>query len=136
LGRALNGFLAMKFSDAQLIRMGQCIIALGIAAMLLPFSEIVSLAGLVLIGLGCAPIYPCIIHSTPLNFGAERSQSIVGVEMASAYVGNIVMPPVFGIVAEYVSISLLPYYLAAILLLMYCMYGSMLRKCGKVERSG
>ncbi len=136
VGRAFNGFLAVKFSDAQLIRMGQCIIAVGIVAMLLPLGELVSLVGLILIGLGCAPIYPCIIHSTPLNFGSERSQSIVGVEMASAYVGNIVMPPFFGIVAEHISISLLPFYLAAILLLMYCMYSSMLTKCGKVETHG
>ncbi len=136
LGRALNGFLAMKFSDAQLIKMGQAIIAVGIAAMLLPLGQAASLAGFILIGLGCAPIYPCIIHSTPLNFGSERSQSIVGVEMASAYVGNIIMPPLFGLVAEHLNIALLPFYLAAILVLMYCMHNSMLKKCREVEVDG
>lgn len=130
VGRALNGFLAEKFSDSQLIRLGMLIVALGIAAMLLPLGETMSLAGLVLIGLGCAPIYPCIIHSTPFNFGVDRSQAIVGVEMASAYIGNILMPPLFGIVAEYISIALMPLYLAAILLLMWSMYRRMLRKCG------
>ena len=129
VGRALNGFLAAKFNDAQLIRLGQGIIAGGILAMLLPLGETVSLVGFVLIGLGCAPIYPCIIHSTPLNFGADRSQSIVGVEMASAYIGNIVMPPLFGIIAEHISISLLPLYLLAILVLMYVMHRKMLQKC-------
>jgi len=130
LGRALNGFLAIKFSDSQLIKLGMLIIAGGIVAMLLPLGKALSLAGFVLIGLGCAPIYPCIIHSTPFNFGAEKSQAIVGVEMASAYVGNIIMPPLFGIVAEYISISLMPFYLAAILLFMWSMYCRMLKKCG------
>lgn len=129
-GRALNGFLAAKYKDEQLIRLGMLIIAAGVAAMLLPLGQSVSLVGLVLIGLGCAPIYPCIIHSTPLNFGSDKSQAIVGVEMASAYIGNIVMPPLFGIVADYISISLMPFYLAMILLLMWSMYQRMLRKCG------
>lgn len=129
-GRALNGLLAAKYNDSQLIRLGMLIIAAGTVAMLLPLGRFVSLLGLVLIGLGCAPIYPCIIHSTPINFGADKSQAIVGVEMASAYIGNIVMPPLFGIVAEYISIALMPLYLAAILLLMWSMYRRMLRKCG------
>lgn len=129
-GRALNGLLAAKYNDSQLIRLGMLIIAAGTVAMLLPLGRFVSLLGLVLIGLGCAPIYPCIIHSTPVNFGADKSQAIVGVEMASAYIGNIVMPPLFGIVAEYISIALMPLYLAAILLLMWSMYRRMLRKCG------
>ena len=131
VGRALNGFLAEKFSDSQLIRLGMLIIALGIAAMLLPLGETMSLAGLVLIGLGCAPIYPCIIHSTPFNFGVDRSQAIVGVEMASAYIGNILMPPLFGLIAQYISIALMPFYLLAILVLMYFMHRGMVIKCTK-----
>ena len=131
VGRAFNGFLANKFNDDQLIRMGQFVIALGIAFMLLPLGAKVSLIGFILIGLGCAPIYPCIIHSTPINFGSERSQSIVGVEMASAYVGNIIMPPLFGVIAQHIAISLLPFYLMAILALMYVMHRKMLIKCGK-----
>ena len=130
VGRALNGFLAAKYSDAQLIRLGMLIIAAGVLAMLLPLGQAVSLLGLVLVGLGCAPIYPCIIHSTPFNFGVDKSQAVVGVEMASAYIGNIVMPPLFGIVADYISIALMPLYLAAILLLMWSMYHRMLKKCG------
>lgn len=131
IGRALNGLLAAKFSDAQLIRLGMAVIACGVAAMLLPMGQTVSLLGFVLIGLGCAPIYPCIIHSTPFNFGHDKSQSIVGVEMASAYVGNIVMPPLFGIIAQYLSIALMPFYLGAILVLMFFMHRGMLIKCKK-----
>lgn len=129
VGRAINGFLTLKFNDNQLIRMGQMIVATGIIAMLLPLGNIVSLAGFVIIGLGCAPIYPCIIHSTPENFGADKSQAVIGVQMASAYVGNIVMPPLFGVLAEYISVQLLPVYLSAILVLMYFMHKKMLIKC-------
>ena len=107
VGRALNGFLTMKLSDTQLIRIGQGIILLGIVAMLLPLGEAVSLAGLILIGLGCAPIYPCIIHSTPAHFGADKSQALIGVQMASAYIGTCLMPPLFGLIAGHISIVLL-----------------------------
>ena len=129
VGRAINGFLTLKFNDNQLIRMGQMIVAIGIFAMLLPLGNIVSLAGFVIVGLGCAPIYPCIIHSTPDNFGADKSQAVIGVQMASAYVGNIVMPPIFGVLAEHISVQLLPVYLAVILMLMYFMHKKMLIKC-------
>lgn len=129
VGRALNGFLAEKFKDSKLIKMGMGIIASGIIAMLIPVGECFALFGLILIGLGCAPIYPCIIHSTPLNFGADKSQAIVGVEMASAYIGNIIMPPLFGLLAERISISLMPFYLLIVLCCMWYMHSSMLRKC-------
>ncbi len=128
LGRGLNGFLTMKFSDTQLIRLGQAIILTGLLAMLLPLGNGVSLLGFILIGLGCAPIYPCIIHSTPDHFGAERSQALVGVQMASAYVGTCLMPPLFGIIANLISVSLMPFYLLAILALMIVMHEQMIRK--------
>lgn len=118
-------------NDTQLIRLGQAIVVAGIIAMLLPFGNIVALAGFILIGLGCAPIYPCIIHSTPENFGIHNSQAIIGVQMASAYVGNIIMPPLFGIIADSISIKLLPYYLLVILMLMFVMHKRMLLKCKK-----
>lgn len=130
VGRGLNGFLTMKLSDTQLIRIGQCVIALGIAAMLLPMGQTVSLFGLILIGLGCAPIYPCIIHSTPAHFGADRSQAIVGIQMASAYVGTCLMPPFFGLIANGISVSLLPIFLLVILALMAFMHERLVRKCG------
>lgn len=128
VGRFLNGFLTMKFSDSQMIRMGQKIILVGIIAMLLPLNEMVSVVGLILIGLGCAPIYPCIIHSTPEHFGADKSQALIGVQMASAYVGTCLMPPIFGLIANHISAALLPVYLVIILALMMVMYEKLLRK--------
>lgn len=132
VGRAVNGFLTFKFTDVQMIRAGQGIIAVGAAAMLLPLGSPVTLAGLVLIGLGCAPIYPCIIHSTPAHFGADRSQALIGVQMASAYVGTCLMPPLFGLLANHISVSLLPVYLLALLVLMAVMHEKLIRKTRKI----
>ena len=121
VGRFLSGFLTMKFSDEYMIRLGQGTIMVGIALMLLNLGPNGRLVGLVLIGLGCAPVYPCVIHSTPAHFGEEKSQAIIGVQMACAYVGICVMPPLFGIIANYISASLLPYYLLAINVVMVLM---------------
>ncbi|MGN0982770.1 MAG: MFS transporter, partial [Candidatus Limivicinus sp.] len=118
LGRALSGFLTLALSDKQMIRLGEGIILLGILAMLLPLGNGFALAGLVLLGLGCAPVYPCIIHSTPDHFGADRSQAIIGVQMASAYVGTLAMPPLFGLIANHITVALLPVYLVLLTLLM------------------
>ena len=126
-GRALNGFLTMKFDDKTLIRMGCGIIALGIAAMLLPMGHNMALAGLILVGLGCAPVYPCIIHSTPEHFGAEKSQALIGVQMASAYMGTLLMPPLFGLIANHIGAWVMPWYLLGILVLMVWMHERMLR---------
>lgn len=128
VGRAVGGFLTIKLNDTQMIRLGQGVILGGIVCLLLPFGSITALLGLVLIGLGCAPVYPSIIHSTPEHFGADKSQAMIGVQMASAYVGTCFMPPVFGFIANHISVSLLPVYLLAILLLMAAMYEKMLSK--------
>lgn len=128
LGRGISGFITIKLSDTAMIRLGQSIILLGILAMLLPFGDSFALIGLILIGLGCAPIYPCIIHSTPANFGADRSQALIGVQMAFAYIGTCLMPPLFGLIANYIQISLFPFFLLAVLILMYVMHEKMLRK--------
>lgn len=126
-GRALNGFLTMKYTDTQLIRLGQVVALIGVCAMLLPMGEIMSIVGLILIGLGCAPIYPCIIHATPQNFGAENSQALIGVQMASAYIGTSLMPPLFGILANHITVALLPVFLLVILGVMVAMHERMLR---------
>lgn len=128
IGRALSGFITMKLNDIQMIRMGQFIIGMGVITMLLPLGQNVSLAGLIMIGLGCAPIYPCIIHSTPSHFGADKSQAIIGVQMASAYVGTSLMPPIFGLIASYITVALLPVYLLMILVLMVVMHELLIRK--------
>ena len=127
-GRALNGFLAMKLNDVQMVRMGQGLIACGIVVMLLPLGAAVSLAGFVLIGLGCAPVYPCLIHATPAHFGADRSQAVIGIQMACAYVGTSLMPPLFGLIAAHITVSLLPAYLLALLALMIVMHERLLRR--------
>lgn len=127
IGRALSGFLTIKYNDTQMIRLGEGVLAVGIVALLLPFGEGFSLAGLILIGLGCAPVYPCIIHSTPTHFGADKSQAVIGVQMASAYVGTCLMPPLFGLLANHISVMLFPIFLLAILVLMWAMYERLLR---------
>ena len=121
IGRALSGFVTMKMNDVNMIRLGQGIVVLGIIVMVIPLGLGFTMAGLILIGLGCAPIYPCIIHSTPDHFGADRSQALIGVQMASAYSGVLVMPPLFGLIANHVSIALMPLYLAVITALMIFM---------------
>ncbi len=128
VGRALSGFVTMKLNDVQMIRLGQVLIAVGILIMFLPFGQTLSLVGLIVIGLGCAPIYPCIIHSTPTHFGADKSQAIIGIQMASAYVGTLLMPPVFGLIANHITVALLPVYLFIILILMFVMHEALTKK--------
>ena len=130
VGRALSGFITLKLDDVKMVRLGLGIILLGVLIMLLPLGQTISLAGLILIGLGCAPIYPCLIHSTPAHFGADRSQAIIGVQMASAYVGTCLMPPVFGLIAGALSTALLPVYLLLFLLLMSWMHERLIQKAG------
>lgn len=128
IGRAISGFITMKLNDTQMIRLGQGIIFLGVLALFLPLGSTISLIGFILIGLGCAPIYPCIIHSTPDHFGADRSQAIIGVQMASAYVGTCLMPPVFGLIANNITVALLPAYLILFLVLLSVMHEILIQK--------
>ena len=130
-GRALSGFLTLKFSDTQMIRLGQAVLLVGVLCLLLPFGTSSALTGLVLVGLGCAPVYPSIIHSTPDRFGADQSQAIIGIQMASAYVGTCLMPPLFGLIANHISVSLLPLYLLALLAMMAAMHERLLKATGK-----
>ena len=127
-GRAACGFLTLKLSDTQMIRLGQGVLAVGVAALLVPGPQLLALAGLVLVGVGCAPIYPSIIHATPDHFGADRSQAVIGIQMASAYVGNLVMPPLFGLLANNITPALFPFYLLALLVLMVFMREQLVRK--------
>ena len=128
LGRAVCGFITFKLGDHQMIRLGQGLILLGAAALLLPAGPGVALAGLILVGLGCAPIYPSIIHSIPDLFGTERSQAIIGVQMASAYTGSLLMPPLFGVLADRLGTGLLPFFLLLLLGLMVLGHERLLKK--------
>jgi fucose permease len=127
VGRAINGFLTIKFTDTQMIRTGQAIIFVGLLILLFSPNSAVAFVGLILVGLGCAPVYPCIIHSTPAHFGADKSQAIIGVQMASAYTGTCLMPPVFGLIANHVSVALYPAFMGVILVLMVVMYQRLLK---------
>ena len=120
VGRVANGFIADRFGDRKMIRVGIIIMLVGVALLLTPINA-VSLAGLVVIGLGAAPVYPCVIHATPDNFGKENSQALVGIQMASAYTGTTLMPPLFGLIAQHISVSLYPWYLLIFAGLMFCM---------------
>ena len=128
VGRALGGFLTIKLNDTQMIRLGQGIVLLGIILMLLPLTKGIAMLGLILIGLGCAPIYPSIIHSTPVHFGADKSQAMIGVQMASAYTGTCLMPPVFGFLANHFGVVLFPFFLLLILAAMFFMHERLLKK--------
>ena len=120
LGRFINGFLTLKLSDKKLIKLGLFIIVIGVVLMFIPLN-LTTIIGFILIGLGCAPIYPSIIRLTPELFGEENSQTMIGVQMACAYLGVLIMPPFFGVLADNFTISLLPIYLLIILILMILM---------------
>ena len=114
-----------------MIRLGQALVLAGIVCLLAAPGRAGAAAGLALVGLGCAPIYPAVIHSTPARFGAQRSQAMIGLQMASAYVGTCVMPAAFGVLANHISAALLPAYLLAVLAVMALLHERLVRKTGK-----
>ena len=116
----------MKLGDTRMIRLGEAVIFLGILCFFLPFGSRAASAGLILTGLGCAPVYPSIIHSTPEHFGADKSQAVIGVQMAFAYVGSLSMPPLFGVIASHAGAALFPVFLIVILALMAVLHEKML----------
>jgi fucose permease len=111
VGRFLMGFLANALGDRKMVRIGLGILLCGLIVLMIPYGEYTPLVGLLLVGFGCAPVYPSLIHETPTSFGAEHSQEVIGIEMATAYVGSTFMPPLFGLLARYVDILYFPYYL-------------------------
>lgn len=122
VGRLINGFITDKVGDRRMIIVGTCILTCGIVALAIPVnSYAVAVAAFVVIGLGCAPIYPCIIHSTPNNFGAENSGAIIGIQMASAYTGTTFIPPLFGLLGKALGFTIMPYFLLVFVALMITM---------------
>lgn len=122
IGRFVSGFITDKFGDRKMITIGTSILICGIVALFLPIrSYIVAVIAFIVIGVGCAPIYPCIIHSTPQNFGAENSGAIIGIQMASAYVGSTFIPLLFGLIGNTIGFSIMPGYLLAFVILMITM---------------
>ena len=121
-GRFLCGFITEKLGDKTMIRLGTITAFAGILLVILPINTyVIALIGLMIAGIGAAPIYPSIIHSTPNNFGKENSHAIIGIQMASAYVGSTFMPPIFGFIAENISVAIYPFYLVFFVILLIIM---------------
>ena len=119
-GRFISGFVSERLGDRKMILLGSVIAFFGIALIFVPVKS-VAIIGFVIFGLGCAPIYPSIIHSTPKSFGEENSAGIIGIQMAAAYVGSTFIPPLFGIISSLLSLKIMPIYLALFLILMITM---------------
>lgn len=129
VGRFLTGFIADRFGDRKMIRMGLLVILAGAVLTMLPVDwPLLPLIGIAIVGLGSAPVYPAFIHATPTLFGAEKSQAIIGIQMACAYTGSLLMPLLFGQIAQHISIGLYPFYLALLALVALFMYQALYRK--------
>jgi fucose permease len=127
-GRFISGFVTMKLSNRQMIRLGQTIIGGGIIVLVLPFGNSALLPGLFMIGFGCAPIFPSLLHETPKNFGGEYSQAIMGIQMASAYIGTTLMPPIFGRLASHIGFNIFPIFIGIVLVIKIIMIETLNRK--------
>lgn len=117
-GRAVSGFVSMKVREHNMIRLGQALIAAGLIAVVAPGTDALLAPGLVCLGVGCAPIYPSIIHATPARFGEDVALELTGMQMAFANIGSLVMSPLFGVIAQSIDVRLYPVYLAALLAVM------------------
>ncbi len=120
-GRFVCGFITMKLNDRNMVRLGQAVAVAGIVLLTLPLGQVMTGVGLVMVGVGCAPVYPALLHETPDNFGEDLSQAIMGMQMACAYVGTMVMPSLFGMISGRVGIWLYPFYLLGIVAVMVLM---------------
>lgn len=118
IGRFLSGFISIKLNNKQMIRVGLAICILGGILLNITYSSNIQLIGLISIGLGFSPIFPAMIHDTPNKFGKELSQGVIGIQMASAYVGNTFMPPLFGAIAKFIGFEILPYFLLILMIAM------------------
>lgn len=125
-GRFFSGFLTLRFSDDAMVRLGEGTAIVGILLMLLPLHNLFLCLGLILTGLGCAPIYPSLLHATPQRFGKSLSQSLMGTQMAISYLGSTTMPPVSGFLSEKISMGLYP-----ILLLVFALCMTILTEKGR-----
>ena len=131
-GRFVSGFITDKLGDRKMILTGTAVLICGIIVLIIPTaSYLTAFAAFLVIGFGCAPIYPCIIHSTPSNFAAENSGAIIGIQMASAYVGSTFIPPLFGLLGNSAGFEIMPFYLLGFFALMIAMIELTFRVTGK-----
>lgn len=120
LGRFLSGFVTIKLGNRTLVRLGQGIIIVGLLCILLPVvNNYILMMGFLLVGLGCAPIFPCAVHETPERFGKDLSQAFIGIQMAFAYMGSTLMPPILGFIAQKTTFAVYPYFLLIFLIVMF-----------------
>jgi len=113
VGRFLTGFVTYKMSNNDLIRTGGLVVLAGVVLLLLPLPLPVALTGFLLVGLGCAPLFPCMLHETPVRYGAANAPAMMGFQMATAYIGATFLPPLFGLVASFTTLALMPVFLVA-----------------------
>lgn len=116
--RFISGLISTKVSAKNIVFTGSAIIAVGILVLIFPLPTTIKGLGLLLIGLGNGPTFPNLTYLTPSFFGKDISQSIVGTIMVACNLGICLMPPVFGLLAQYVNIGLLPYFLAVLFIIM------------------
>lgn len=145
-GRFLAGIFSAKWKDEELILGGIAILFLGIVLLFpaglfsgkrlfgMELRQIFVVLSLLFMGLGCAPIYPAIIHSTPYNFGAENTSALIGKQMASAYIGSLSLPPIFGVLAKNFGTELFPFYAVVLGIAMLYMYKQLLKKTKEAKR--
>ena len=145
-GRFWAGIFSAKWKDEELILGGIAILFLGIALLFpaglfsgkqlfgMELRQIFVVLSLLFMGLGCAPIYPAIIHSTPYNFGAENTSALIGKQMASAYIGSLSLPPIFGVLAKNFGTELFPFYAVVLGIAMLYMYKQLLKKTKEAKR--
>ena len=126
VGRGVSGFIAMKLKPRQMVRLGQTLMAAAGVLLLVPGTA-VTLAGILLMGLGCAPVYPNIVQDTPRNYGAENSQAVIGVQMAFAYIGSLFMPTIFGWIASALGYGILPVFALVFTAVMIALFNSQQR---------
>lgn len=118
VGRLFSGFAALKLSNRRLVRIGQTLALLGALVLPLPLPDAGQVVGLLLIGLGCAPIFPALMDETPVFFGASRSQGMMGLQLASAYIGGALMMPLFGWLSPLIGLQAWPYFLLLMFVLL------------------
>ena len=145
-GRFLAGIFSTKWKDEELILGGIAILFLGITLLFpaglfsgkrlfgMELRQVFVILSLLFMGLGCAPIYPAIIHSTPYNFGAENTSALIGKQMASAYIGSLSLPPIFGVLAKNFGTELFPFYAVVLGIAMLYMYKQLLKKTKEAKR--
>ena len=133
LGRFISGFLTIKLNNRQMFRLGYGVSACGAAALMLPFGNILTMAGFFILGLGNSPLHPSLLHETPKNFGSDKSQAIIGLQIASGCIGGLIIPPLFGRAASFTGFSVFPLFTVALLIIIIVIFEALNKKLDKTR---